>query len=198
MNLRYPNITGHTTAEQVNQLRGYLYQLVEELNLFLLTASASGGGKTYDVQGEEISFFELKSLIVSATEELASKIDSKLSGIKDLVSEAGSLEGWTYRKWESGTAEIFGSIAVTLASDGVARGSMFTSGAIELQLPFALSDAVVCGSCAGGYIITSADVSDTAISFELLSPETFSANTSVNIGLYITGTIKKESDTDGN
>ena len=33
MNLRYPNITGKTPEEQVNQIRSFLYNLVEELNL---------------------------------------------------------------------------------------------------------------------------------------------------------------------
>ena len=29
---RYPNITGSTDAEQLRQLKGYLYQLVQQLN----------------------------------------------------------------------------------------------------------------------------------------------------------------------
>lgn len=31
-NLPYPNITGGTPQEQVQQLRSYLYQLVDQLN----------------------------------------------------------------------------------------------------------------------------------------------------------------------
>ena len=34
MNLRYPNITGKTPLEQISQLRSFLYQLVDQLNVW--------------------------------------------------------------------------------------------------------------------------------------------------------------------
>lgn len=33
--LRYPNITGRTPEEQVEQLKRYLFQLIDELNYIL-------------------------------------------------------------------------------------------------------------------------------------------------------------------
>ena len=33
MNFRYPNITAGSPAEQIHQLKGFLYNLVEQLNL---------------------------------------------------------------------------------------------------------------------------------------------------------------------
>lgn len=35
--LRYPNITGRTPEEQIDQLKRYLYQLIDELNFVLST-----------------------------------------------------------------------------------------------------------------------------------------------------------------
>lgn len=35
--LRYPNITGRTPEEQIEQLKRYLYQLIDELNFVLST-----------------------------------------------------------------------------------------------------------------------------------------------------------------
>lgn len=35
--LRYPNITGRTPEEQIDQLKRYLYQLIDDLNFVLST-----------------------------------------------------------------------------------------------------------------------------------------------------------------
>lgn len=38
--LRYPNITGRTPEEQIEQLKRYLYQLIDQLNFVLSTMDA--------------------------------------------------------------------------------------------------------------------------------------------------------------
>ena len=43
--IRYPNITGKTPEEQLAQLKGYLYQLVDQLNYLLSTTDSSKEGK---------------------------------------------------------------------------------------------------------------------------------------------------------
>lgn len=43
--IRYPNITGKTPEEQLTQLKGYLYQLVDQLNYLLSTTDSSKEGK---------------------------------------------------------------------------------------------------------------------------------------------------------
>lgn len=35
--LRYPNITGRSPEEQIEQMKRYLYQLIDELNFVLST-----------------------------------------------------------------------------------------------------------------------------------------------------------------
>lgn len=62
VNIRYPNISGLTEKEQIAQIKSYLHQLVEQLNYVLPTIG--NGGSTYEVQGEQVSYFELRSLIM--------------------------------------------------------------------------------------------------------------------------------------
>lgn len=72
MNLRYPNITALSEKEQLVQIKSYLRQLVDQLNYGLPNAGSvdSAFTQTYEVQGEQISYYDLRSLIISKTEEL--------------------------------------------------------------------------------------------------------------------------------
>ena len=81
LNLRYPNITGTTEKEQLSQIKSYLHQLVEQLNYALPTAGTTDGStqpSSYEVQGGEMSYYELRSLIIMELQEVESLFD-KLS-----------------------------------------------------------------------------------------------------------------------
>lgn len=96
MNLRYPNITAQSDKEQIVQIKSYLHQLVDQLNYALPNAGSvdSASAQTYEVQGKEMSYYELRSLIISKTEELDSlfgKLSAKME--TDYVRTSG---------WESG------------------------------------------------------------------------------------------------
>ena len=43
--LRYPNITGRAPEEQIDQLKRYLYQLIDQLNFVLSTMDAQSTPK---------------------------------------------------------------------------------------------------------------------------------------------------------
>lgn len=43
--LRYPNITGRTPEEQIDQLKRYLYQLIDQLNYELSTMDTQNNAK---------------------------------------------------------------------------------------------------------------------------------------------------------
>ena len=91
LNLRYPNITARTEREQIAQLKSYLYQLVEQLNNS--TALDSGTQQmqstvTYTVQGTEVSYYELRSMIVQQIETLNNQFDELLEGLTDKVTDA--------------------------------------------------------------------------------------------------------------
>lgn len=92
-NIRFPNITAATPAEQINQIKSYLHQLVQQLNWALSnleTSPAIGSGERPSSTGiTEESFNELKSLITQSTSMLDSfykKINIKLEG--QYVSQA--------------------------------------------------------------------------------------------------------------
>lgn len=77
LNIRYPNITGLTEREQLAQVKSFLHQLVDQLNYDLPNMSA-GSGQTYEVQGGEVSYYELRSLIIQQLQE-AEKLFEQLS-----------------------------------------------------------------------------------------------------------------------
>ena len=76
VNIRYPNITGHSEREQLSQLKSYLHQLVEQLN-YALPNLGSGGGtvQTAEVQGGELSYYELRTLIIQQLQEVDKLFD---------------------------------------------------------------------------------------------------------------------------
>lgn len=83
VNIRYPNISGFTEKEQISQIKSYLHQLVEQLN-YALPTLGTGEGKTqstettstgtYEVQGGEVSYYELRSLIVQELQKVENLI----------------------------------------------------------------------------------------------------------------------------
>ena len=77
VNIRYPNITGLSEKEQLAQVKSFLHQLVDQLN-YALPSMSSGSAQTIEVQGEEMSYYELRSLIVQQLQETQAMLD-KLS-----------------------------------------------------------------------------------------------------------------------
>ena len=83
-NIRYPNISGFSEGEQIAQIKSYLYQLVGQLNYALSTIGSGDGTtqstdatstSTHEVQGGELSYYELRSLIVQELEKVENLID---------------------------------------------------------------------------------------------------------------------------
>ena len=73
MNIRYPSITSSNEREQIAQIKSYLHQLVDQLNYALPTIGSSGA--TYDVQGEQMSYYDLRSLIMQQMQEVQKAVD---------------------------------------------------------------------------------------------------------------------------
>lgn len=93
VNIRYPNITGLSEKEQLSQIKSYLHQLVEQLNYALPTIGTGEGAtqaqSSQDVQGAEISYYELRSLIIQQLQEVQSlfnQLSAKMQA--DYVSDA--------------------------------------------------------------------------------------------------------------
>ena len=78
IDLRYPNITGKTEAEQMVQVRSYLHQLVEQLNWALNAAESYQSGNTpapvvyqgnsATPQEAESTFNSIKALIIKSAD----------------------------------------------------------------------------------------------------------------------------------
>lgn len=93
VNIRYPNITALSEKEQISQIKSYMHQLVEQLN-YVLSSVGSGNGSTQSAsttekQGEEISYYELRSLIIQQLQEvqrLFEQLSTKMQA--DYVSDA--------------------------------------------------------------------------------------------------------------
>lgn len=93
MNIRYPNITPGSEKEQIAQIKSYLHQLVDQLNYALPSAGTGDGAPqaptTFEVQGGEMSYYDLRTLIVQEVQEVQALFD-KLSAkmLSEYVSDA--------------------------------------------------------------------------------------------------------------
>lgn len=99
INIRYPNITSINEKEQIAQIRSYLHQLVDQLN-YALPNIGTGDGvakstetkstQTHEVQGAEVSYYELRSLVIQSLQKVDAKIDEL-----DKAKENGDFDGYT-------------------------------------------------------------------------------------------------------
>lgn len=81
INIRYPNITALSEREQLAQVKSYLHQLVEQLNYELPNLGTGGNStqtastNTYVVQGTELSYYDLRTLIIQELQEVERLFD---------------------------------------------------------------------------------------------------------------------------
>ena len=204
--LRYPKIVGKSPMEQADELRRYLFTLVDDLNyLFSISATTGDNTASDSALSSTDPYFEFKhslSLINSSLEEMKSSIGSaktELDGIIDRVIESGESNGFTYKKWQSGRYELFGESTVTCTSAATAMGSTFITQLFQLTIPFAVESAIVSGSASNNFFVVNGSKAPTGngITFHLLSPTTFAVGNSVTVRLYITGNFIKEDETSG-
>lgn len=113
IDIKYPNITAHDYPARLEQVRSYLYQLVEQLNfaLNLDTSSASaqqqivrsGGQAVEEKDDSQATFNSIKSLIISSADVVNAyydKIVKRLEGVYVAESDFG-----TYKQQTSQTIE---------------------------------------------------------------------------------------------
>lgn len=119
--------------------------------------------------------------------ELEYQTNSEIS-----VTDSGIDGGWSYKKWNNGTYEMFGEFAVTTTTICTDMGSMFCSEEFSLPTPFSIDGAIVSGSADDLFLVASggrASVdADTNIGFVLLRPFSFDANLDIIVRLHVTGT----------
>ena len=104
VDIRLPNITGNTEAEQIAQIKSYLYQMVSQLNYALSTMETGTG--VVDVSGNPVSvstqqkedpastFNSIKALIIKSADIVTAyydEITKRLEGV--YVAEATFPDG---------------------------------------------------------------------------------------------------------
>lgn len=135
INLRYPNIQGNTDAEQLVQVKGFLHQLVEDLNWALNTAqSYQNGNTTVPVvysrsenstpQDAEATFNSIKALIIKSADIVMAyekTIMTHFDGKYFAESDFGTFIEETNRRIEEnskGVTEAYTNVQKITNSDG--------------------------------------------------------------------------------
>lgn len=133
VNIRYPQITAQTDREQLAQVKSYLHQLVDQLNYALPTLGTGSGqtqagtaagtsSKTYQVQGDDLSYYELRSLIaqeLDKVEVLIDEIEKKVeSGAFNGKTPVKGVDYFTEEEVKAVAKDAAGKILFTLDADG--------------------------------------------------------------------------------
>ena len=122
--------------------------------------------------------------------------ESGWDAMADAVIEAGEYQTdygkWYYKKWASGTYQMFGKFSVT-PTESTLHKSFYRTNSISIPSPFPMSLAIVSGSVTGYGFISSggvSDVIDPGIAFRIISDEAISTTTAVDVWLSVVGTYE--------
>lgn len=161
MNLRYPNITGLSEKEQLTQVKGYLYQLVNDLNYALSVISDGGDGKTastdatgsanYEGKAGEVQYSDLRALLaqeLQRAENLLNQIETDLA--------SGKLNGPQGEKGDQGEKGEQGEpgVSVTHSWEGTVLTVTSASGTSSADLKGDKGDP---GQDGKDYVLTEED-----------------------------------------
>ena len=159
MNFRYPNITAGSPAEQIQQLKGFLYNLVEQLNLqeggssspsLAGTSLAREGGKAGIVVPAATpmsTFNQVKDLIIKSADIINAydaEINRRLEGKYVAESDFGTYKAETSQTIKENSVsierafsdlqEISGELEQIIATNAYVRqGLLFTVGEETLE-----------------------------------------------------------------
>ena len=150
IDIRLPNITGKTEAEQLAQMKSYLYQFAGQLQWALSTVEASNGTNVVVQKNgsgsssssgsvtDPTTFNELKALIIKSAdivEAYYEKIDNllKLSGDYTAYSEYGIFKEETQNALSANNAQIqqnIESLQSIFDADGNIKAELLVNGHI--------------------------------------------------------------------
>lgn len=126
INLRLPNITARNEAEQLMQVKSYLYQLVEQLNVALTTVEGTVNTVVVrakeDASGEggedkaQVTFNSIKALIIKSADIIEAyyeEINARLEGEFVAISDFGTFQETTLQEIEAtstGISQLYSNI----------------------------------------------------------------------------------------
>lgn len=106
----------------------------------------------------------------------------------DFVIAQGESGGWTYKKWKSGTYEMFGTFELT-PSESTLHTSLYRTDSMSISPPFAITSAYVSGTAVGHYCITNAGISSGGnVILRLMSDSAISTSSSIEVRIHVVGT----------
>ena len=108
----------------------------------------------------------------------------------DLVIEAGEAEGWTYKKWKSGTYEMFGYFDVKPTECTQQSGRIvWRTNSIGIKAPFKIASACAAGTVQGYCWLSNSGISTDHeyVAIRLLSTEEISTSGTFNVRLSVVG-----------
>ena len=125
----------------------------------------------YDENGVEVVHFSDEEKAFWLADDWTFKIQG--GNISDFVIDQGASGIWTYRKWNSGIAEIWGSDVLDPQESEGGTGNEMYSPVIHYEIPFPISEAVLVGSANNTCTIRDPvfDIEGEA-GFRLVSPST--------------------------
>ncbi len=119
LELRLPNITANTDKGQLEQIRGYLYQMVQQLNWALSNIDTKADEVTKKVEAStqqknaveqaQATFSEVKSLIIKSADIVNAyyeEINHRLEGIYVAESDFGKYKQETSASFEANSERV--------------------------------------------------------------------------------------------
>lgn len=169
-----PQFSGNE-KEQLAQMRSYLYRQAEQLGYAL-----------NNIDGTVEKYGTPKSML--NTSDIMKKFG-------DYVTENGTAAGWSYKKWNYGTYEMYGSFEVTPTASEKGY-SLYISDDIVIPTPFEIAeDAVVTGAAEGNRFLADGRYAATrAVSVKIMSDSPIDTVQSSVIRLHVIGTYSTGTD----
>lgn len=170
LELRLPDIQGKNEAEQIAQIKSYLFQLVPQLQISFNTL-------------EETVTVDKKPSGENATDVVSSR------GIVHFDEADASLGYWRYRKWQSGNFDMSGIAKVVPVSES-ATGNGYYSMTIRVPLPFAVKSIQFACTATSDTMVAYSGDSETEISFKLFRFTDFTDLAETYVRIVASGTYK--------
>ena len=149
-NIRYPNITASTEKDQLQQLRSYLHQLVDQLNMMLKDVERStatvaahpsvkaSSGSMEEKKDPQSTFNDIKSLIIKSADIVNAyydEINSRMSSVYVAESTFGTYTEKNDKlvsETATGTAELYSKVqAITGTVDVISAQLLETDAYIK-------------------------------------------------------------------
>lgn len=107
--------------------------------------------------------------------------------IVDFAWSGGTASGWSWKKWASGTCEMWGTFSASLSQDAVSGGDYYST-TITISTPFQVANAIVTGTAENRYSLINpgGSYANQNISFRLKRGSAISES-SISVQIHVCG-----------